>query len=66
VTLQEVEKRVAEIGRIGVDDDASAHGKEDDLWRDVLRTIANGAPDAADLAREALRTRDFAFARWTG
>lgn len=41
-----------------------AHGDEDRLHQDVLRAIAAGAPDAAELAAEALRTLELDFPRY--
>jgi hypothetical protein len=63
VTTEEVRHRVDEIWE-SVNDDEHAHGLEDDLWQDVLRAIAAGAPNAAELATEALKTTDIEFARW--
>jgi hypothetical protein len=37
---------------------------EDGLRHAVLEAIANGVPDPAALAREALLTEDLDFARW--
>lgn len=45
------------------DDDEHAHNLEDALYIDVLQAIANGAPNAAELARDALRTQDIDFSR---
>lgn len=67
LTLAEVELRVEEIAHTGLveRDDEKAHGMEDDLHQDVLRAIGNGtAEDPAGMARAALRTTEFAFARW--
>lgn len=41
-----------------------AHRLEKDLWRDVLQAIADGAENPADLAREALKSREIVFTRW--
>lgn len=60
----DVKKRVAEIAAVTSDFEA-AHGREDDLYRDVLRAIAEGAPDAAKLAAEALKTQELDFDRYT-
>lgn len=48
------------------DDPEGAHYDEDALHVAVLEAIATGDHDgaAADLARAALRTREFDFARW--
>lgn len=63
VDLEEIRTRVARI-EANRDDDETAHSQEDDLYTDVLRAIADGAPNASELAREALRTVDIDFARW--
>lgn len=44
-------------------DDEHAHNLEDALYLDVLRAIADGAPNAAELARDALRTQEINFSR---
>lgn len=63
ITVNDVKARVAEIAAIDHDDE-EMHGKEDALHVDVLRAIADGAPNASDLAREALKTCDIRFNRW--
>ncbi|GGP55793.1 hypothetical protein [Streptomyces abikoensis] len=64
LTVEDVAHRLAEIAHYQ-DDDEVAHGLEDQLYVDVLRTIAAGAPDAEILAAAALRTETLGFARWT-
>lgn len=61
--LDEIHTRIARIYANRSDDEA-AHAAEDDLHTDVLKAIADGAPNSAELAREALRTKDIDFARW--
>ncbi|WP_433701746.1 hypothetical protein [Nocardiopsis sp. CA-288880] len=63
MTPQDIRDRVARI-EANRDDDETAHSMEDDLYTDVLKAIAGGAPNATELAREALRTVDIDFARW--
>lgn len=63
LTTEDVAHRLAQIHAVR-DDDEHAHGKTDDLHRDVLAAIAAGAPDAQLLAA-ALRTETLNFARWT-
>ena len=63
MTPEDVRNRVATIDNIRHDHEA-AHATEDDLYRDVLERIAEGTPQAAELAEEALRTKDIDFARW--
>ena len=40
------------------------HMEEDDMYEDVLRTIAEGDPHSKLLAREALKSKNIKFARW--
>lgn len=64
MTLQEVELRVQGIRDIAGDDEA-AHGAEDLLHQEVLRSIADDectAPRAC--AAAALETLKIDFARW--
>jgi hypothetical protein len=63
LTAEDIAHRLAEIHALQGDDEA-AHGKTDDLHRDVLAAIAAGAPDAPLLAAAALRTETLGFARW--
>lgn len=59
-----VEDMKSRIRPNGMCDDEALHSQEDSLWGEVLEAIANGAPDAAGLAREAIRTNDLDFSRW--
>lgn len=61
--VDQVRNRVRHIDNIRRDDEA-AHGEEDSLHKDVLEHIAQGAPRAAELAQEALKTKNIDFARW--
>lgn len=63
MTLAEIERRIADIEAMRADDE-SAHSAEDDLRADVLRAIADGAADAAAMAKLALTTDRIEFARW--
>ena len=63
MTVEEVRAWVEEI-RITAHDDEKAHGMEDALHQEVLRAVAENAPNAAALAAEALKTRDIDFYRW--
>ena len=46
-------------------DDESAHVAQDNLYRDVLTSIARGsAEDPAAMAAEALKVEDIEFSRW--
>lgn len=61
--LHEVKRRVTEISFHSYDDE-KAHGLDDGLRADVLRAIADGAPNAAELAAAALKTDDLGFVRY--
>lgn len=63
MTVEEVYERLEVIRRWSADDEA-AHGAEEDLWKDVLTAISQGAENAVDLSRAALQTLNFDFARW--
>jgi hypothetical protein len=64
MTVEEVEAEVARIRAIAGDDEA-AHGAEDDLWENVLRSIASGeTTQPAEIAAAALKTKTIEFARW--
>ena len=63
ITLAEVHARLEIIRRFTGNDEVS-HIAEDALWKDVLIVIAEGAPNAEDLARAALETQQIDFSRW--
>jgi hypothetical protein len=64
MTVDEIRARVARLAEVG-DVDDEGHVAEDELHQDVLRAIAAGAPNAAELAAEALRSLDLDnFPRW--
>lgn len=63
MTIDEVRQRVESIKNDDGDDEAQ-HAAEDDLHVSVLRAIADGAENAAELAAEALKTCDIDFCRW--
>jgi hypothetical protein len=63
LTVREVQERVAEVF-MARDDDELAHNREDALHIAVLEAIAAGAPNAAELARAAMRTREIDFSRY--
>lgn len=65
MTVEDVLKRVEAIKNIAGDDEC-AHSAEDSLWEDVLVAIAQGAPNAQELARVALNTTDIELERWYG
>ncbi|MCK9597645.1 MAG: hypothetical protein M0R06_01315 [Sphaerochaeta sp.] len=63
VTLKEVEQRLEEIKAIAWDDEV-AHIKEDELFYDVVYTIASGKRGGKQLAAEVLKSLDIGFVRW--
>ena len=63
MTTDQAQERVRQIEAMAGDDEG-AHSEEDRLRGAVLRAIADGNPDAAELARIALLTDDIEFARW--
>ena len=64
MTPEEVKQRVQDI-RDSVSDDETAHSMEDDLYFDVLASIAAGlCSDPAKCAEEATKTAEIDFARW--
>ena len=63
MTIEEVRQAVQAV-KDKSDDAEVAHGAEDALHQNVLDEIANGNPNAVELAREALKTIDLNFARW--
>lgn len=63
MTVEDVRREINEIIK-QTGDDESQHDDEDSLHRAVLRAIADGAPNAAELATEALKTLDLNFCRW--
>jgi hypothetical protein len=63
MTIDDVKLQVQHIQEAKHDDE-SAHGMEDSLWEDVLKSIAHGAKNARELATEALKTKNIKFSRW--
>lgn len=64
MTIFEVRERLEEIKTLANDSEA-AHSREDGLYFDVLRAIADGeTDDPAGLAAEALKTLGIDFDRW--
>lgn len=62
-TAKDVKSVVKGIRAIASDDEA-AHSYEDALHEKVLQLVADGADDAPELAKEALKTTKLNFARW--
>jgi hypothetical protein len=63
MTVKDARDRVRTIDGLR-DDPESAHSEEDSLWCDVLHAIADGHPQARDLARVAPETEKLEFPRW--
>lgn len=63
MTVEDVRAEVAAIRRMAGDAEM-AHGAEDELHQNVLRAIAAGADNAAEIAGEALMTMEIEFERW--
>lgn len=63
MTVEEIRDWIETIKKKASDDEV-AHAMEDELHQEVLQAISEGAPNAAELAFEALKTCDIAFARW--
>lgn len=64
LTVDDARAWVARIRDVA-DDAESAHGMEDALWVEVLRTIASGATERpSGLALAALATLEIDFPRW--
>jgi hypothetical protein len=60
----DVRDRIEKIRAVAGDDEV-AHGREKDLWRDVLEAIALGRTgNPAELATAALKTQEIDFMRW--
>ena len=64
VTPADVREMVSRIGAHSRDD-LTATTMEYQLYRAVIAAIASGAPMAAELAREAIRSQQWGFERWT-
>lgn len=62
MTAEEVRRRVVAIDEIA-DMIEDAHMEEDRLYYDVLKAIAAGVDNPADLARAALRSRQLGLER---
>ncbi len=64
MTKDEVLGRLTAIREIRGDDE-SAHGMEDDLYLDLLKSIAGGScDDPSGCAALAIQSKDIDFCRW--
>lgn len=61
---EEVKERVDLINKCKGDYEA-AHDMEDELYIDVLKHIAEGGENAQQLAKEALKSQEIDFVRYT-
>lgn len=61
--VEDIKATIEEIKFI-VGDSEAAHGMEDDLYQDVLRAIAEGAENPAELATAALEAAKIQYTRW--
>jgi len=64
MTVQDVRDRIAAIATADDEYTGRAHRLRDDLYADVLRAVANGHPDAAAMAAEALRAEQLNIKLW--
>lgn len=62
-TLESVKRLIEEIEEAS-DNSEMAHGLEDELRTKVLQEIANGNPEAIEMAKLALTTGEMDFDRW--
>ncbi|HDR9174475.1 TPA: hypothetical protein QDB23_001688 [Burkholderia vietnamiensis] len=62
--IAEVEARLAQIAALERVPDGSAHELEDALFLDVLKAIAAGASNPAELAAVAIKSADLHIKRW--
>jgi hypothetical protein len=64
-TIKQIKDAVSEISDLAKYDCEQAHSREVALLKEVLRTIAQGAPDAQELAAEAIKACDaIDYERW--
>ena len=62
--IQDVKDAVQRIYDIRGDDEV-AHVREDDLYRELLQSIADGTcEDPVECSKLALTTQDIEFSRW--
>ena len=65
MTVEEIRERVQQIEEYARrQSNDEAHVDEDDLYLDTLRAIAEGASNARELAREALKANRLGYERW--
>lgn len=66
LTLSIVRERVEHVLAMDAEngDPEAAHGSQDDLYVAILRAVAAGHPDSAQMATEALRIEESDGVRW--
>lgn len=66
MNVKAIQKQIQKIEELSMNDSEASHAEEDWLYLKVLRAIARGAPNARDLAREALKTQKLGLVRYYG
>ena len=59
-----ISEKIKAIESIGDSDPEVSHSLEDNLYKEVLEAIANGAENPSELAKEVLKVSEINFARW--
>ena len=59
-----ISEKIKLIESIGDNDPEVSHSLEDNLYKEVLEAIANGAENPSELAKEVLKVSEINFARW--
>ena len=62
--VDDVKQLVELIIKNAKSDPKLAHSNEDSLYWSVLDAVANGNPNAVEMAKEALKSKEIEFARW--
>ena len=63
-TIKQIKDAVSEIADLAKHDTERAHAMEAALLKEVLRVIAQGVPDAQELAAEAIKACEIDYERW--
>lgn len=67
ITLATVRERVARLADLAEQGDfgpEASHAATDGLYVEILQAAAAGAPDAPEMAREALKVESLGLTRW--
>ena len=59
-----ISEKIKVIESIGDSDPEASHSLGDNLYKEVLEAIANGAENPSELAKEVLKVSEINFARW--